>query len=266
MSELKKLITLLTNKVNDMTILLERRTTTGHNQQQQQQGYGQPTGGTTNYAQQRQLHEQFMVQQQCQFEQRMAAQHGPQQNMATPSRTHQNKPTNPRQPRVSNGQGEAKTTGLSQTAKRIQNNEEENEPALKRTDDKRTPTRENQIMEVVSPPHRENQIDHRRPINPYKQPRQLQFRHEGLTAYYNPYNFLNKPGRENKMNPHGLPAYSQEYYPPFQYTPPSPDHPALQNQNQLTQEEQYQQETARIMQEMNPPSHPAKDAQNYDLP
>jgi hypothetical protein len=48
-------------------------------------------------------------------------------------------------------------------------------------------------------------------INPYNQPRQLQFWYKGSTTYYNPYNFLNKPGREKEMKPQGMQEYSQEY-------------------------------------------------------
>jgi hypothetical protein len=113
-------------------------------------------------------------------------------------------------------------------------------------------------------------MDQRLMINPYNQPRQLQFRHEGSTKYYNPYNFTNKPGREHEMNPQGLQEYSQEYYPPFDYNTQSQEYiPFDPNRPQdAPYEDRIMQDTensGHLAMEQDPedPSRPAEDALTY---
>ncbi len=267
MNELKKLVTLLTNKVNDMSVILERKASTDQQPQQQQyNGYGYTQGGPLNYENERLKHEQYMAQQQWQFEQRMAARHAsPPRSTATPPRDNrQSKPQDPRHNFGTMGQGGTKTTGLRQETTKRNNQyiEEDTEPAPKRSDDKQTPIKDTQMVRVESPPINHLR-DQRMNTNPYNQPRELQFRHERSTRYYNPYNFLNKPGRENEMNPNGQPEYSQGYYPQFQYTPQSPDHGMLPHPG--AQQDHYQYNGDIPMQGHEDSSHPAADAKNYTL-
>jgi hypothetical protein len=71
MNELKKLITLLTNKEKDMSVILEHRENQDH---RQQQGSGYTPDRQSNYEQQRMQHQQYMTQQQWQYRQHMLAQ------------------------------------------------------------------------------------------------------------------------------------------------------------------------------------------------
>lgn len=243
--ELRDEVKSLTEKLNDLLALLQPTqsqpnanppmTQPGHAHQPQIQPGFMPNQGQGGYLSQQQLYEQQQYLQAHWQGQGMAMAQQQQQQHMTPTR-----------------QNTQKRAGDDSTkpAAKFPPIEEDNEPEAKRKDKKDTPTKTIQPSPVNSPP----QMQHPRITNPYNQERHLQFRHEGTTPHYNPWNFVKNaynmpPGPVD----HSALLYSQQY-PAFQYTPPS---------QEMHYGPHYGPPQDTPMLEITAQSRSAEDAQNY---
>jgi hypothetical protein len=299
-SKLEKMMMEMATTIANLTLRLDERTQAGYQQGPTQQHIPQPPPQAFGLAQQQQMQQQMQHQMQQQMQQQFQQQFEQQFQHHMQQQTYQHNaqqsiipyqpqlPIEPSTPtrnntrdqeavrgrleyspqRETNGgsadmirNGNAKTTGLEERPKRNQEVEEEPATNGKRKDKKDTPTKSGPPRAKLPPMPDQGVV-----TNPYLQTRQLQFRHDQATPHYTPYNFAHPP-RQPIMHP-GMPgammpqAYSQEYYPPFEY-PTASQEDRYVEPYRLGPQDPRNYRPDSVMQDPDQPSRPAEDALTY---